>query len=709
MPFSPRKHRRLLVRAAWVLAAAAAITALMPKQVRFPYAFELGQPWTHENLLAPFDFGIAKSETELAAERAAIRKAFVPYYERQPGVRDRVLAAFRRDLAFRLPDLVADSTLGWRAADSARLVRSAVRVLDAVYARGVVRLDSAHAGFGPGRELYVVAGNRAERTRLEALAREGDPLPVGTLLADQPSPERAFLQRVLPPLVLPDVRYKPHTSAEALAEELALVSPRRGKVGKGEKIIFTGEIVTEDRHRVLSSLRDEFERYTAGTDAAALWVGYGLLVGLTLTLFSLFLLKYRADVFRHQRSLVFVLLLIIAFVALTVFVRGQGWPVVYLVPFGIAPIILRTFFGTRAALFTLLVILLLSALLVDQPGLFLFLHLTAGLTAIFANLRAQYWSQFFVAMAWLLATYAAAWTGFALVEQGSFARLDPLPYGWLALNVFFCLMGYPLILVFERLFGVVSDITLRELADLNKPLLRELSLKAPGTMQHSVQVGNLAEAAVSEIGGNALLARVGALYHDVGKMVAPTSFIENQQGGHNPHDDWSPERSAMTILEHVPSGLRMARKHNLPESVADFIRTHHGTTRVEYFWRQWQDADPGRSGADDEAFRYPGPLPATRETAVVLLADTVEAATRSLNQPTAEQLDAMVDRLVQHKVDEQQLIHADLTFRELTQIKKVFKKLLRSIHHVRVPYPGEDRRPAAARSADQGQAPPPAP
>lgn len=695
MPFSLTKHRRLVTRLLWVAGASVALTLLMPQRVRFPYRVEQGQPWTYGNLLAPFDFAIAKSPGELEAERQNIREDFMPFYARDAEVASRVLNAYRRDMKRRLPQWQIDSTVGWSAADTTRLMAAGRKAINAVYARGVLALDSAHADFGPDRSFQILDGDAISIRRRSSFVDSDQDALAALLSATRDARVQAYLKRVLPPLLLPDHRYKARTSEAALAEQLAGISPRRGKVGKGEKIIYTGEIITAERYRVLESLRAEYEGPQGGANGWAMRLGYGILVVLTLTLFSLFLLQFRADIFRHQRSLVFVLLLIIAFVALTVFIRDQGWPVLYLVPLCIVPIIIRTFFGTRAALFTHLVVVLLSALLVDRPGLFVFLHLNAGLAAIFANLKAQYWSQFFVAMAWLLVAYGLTWTGFSLVQEGSFRSLDVVPFGWLALNVFFCLMAYPLILVFERLFGVVSGITLRELADLNKPLLRELSLKAPGTMQHSVQVANLAEAAVGEIGGNPLLTRVGALYHDVGKMVLPLAFIENQQGGHNPHDEWSPEKSALTIIEHVPSGLHMARKHSLPDAVSSFIRTHHGTTRVEYFWNAWLNADPARKNAEtpisDEAFRYPGPIPSTRETAVVLLADTVEAATRSLQRPTGEELDGFVDRLVQHKIDEGQLDHADLTFREITQIKKVFKKLLRSIHHVRVAYPSSDK------------------
>ena len=410
----------------------------------------------------------------------------------------------------------------------------------------------------------------------------------------------------------------------------------------------------------------------------------------------MFLLQFKADLFRHWRSLLFMLLLITGFIALTVFSEAQEYPTLYLVPYCIVPIIVRTFFGTRTALFTHLVVLLIAGFLVSNSGEFMFLHLLAGLAAIFSNLRAQYWSQFFTAMAWLLLTYALSWLAIGLVQQGSFSNLDTEHFGWLSLNVFFCLMAYPLILVFERLFGVVSDITLRELSDLNKPLLKELSFKAPGTMQHSVQVANLAEAAISEIGGNALLTRVGALYHDIGKIRNPIFFIENQASGDSPHDALEPEESARMIISHVQNGLTMARKYRLPDTVMDFIRTHHGTTRVEFFWSRYVKLRKPGSAESDARFRYPGPLPFSRETAIVMLADSLEAASRSLKQPTDKDIDSLIDRIVQYKIENDQLLLSDITFRDIHQVRKVFRKMLLSIHHVRIAYPELEAKKQAA-------------
>ncbi len=695
------KHRRLFSRYMLVLAAAVGITIIIPKDVRFPYDFEVGKPWRYDNLLSPFDFAIEKSEAERSQDMERVLADFLPYYEKTSDVATTAQRNFAADLRLRWPMLAgegvtrAERDLSGKptggvlrtTADSTRLLQAGLKALEAVFNQGILALDSTHRDFTEDHGLLELTGKIARKQRI------GDFLTIDQARAqlllppDLSAEEADFVRELLQPVLRPDVTYRRNTSEQALQAELDQLSSHRGKVGEGEKIIFTGEIVTEEKALILASLRDESERYTEGYKPYALWVGYFAIVAISLVLYSLFLLQYKADAFRHWRSLLFMLLLILAFISLTVFSEAREYPTLFLVPYCIVPIIIRTFFGTRTALFTHLVILLIAGFLVSNSGEFMFLHLLAGLAAIFSNLRAQYWSQFFMAMFWLWLTYSLSWLAIGLVQQGSFFQLDTAPFGWLSLNVFFCLMAYPLILVFERLFGVVSDITLRELSDLNKPLLRELSFRAPGTMQHSVQVANLAEAAIAEIGGSALLTRVGALYHDIGKIRNPIFFIENQASGDSPHDALEPEESARMIISHVQNGVEMARKHRLPDSVIDFIKSHHGTTRVEFFWSRYTLLRGQEPSANDDRFRYAGPLPFSKETAVVMLADSLEAASRALKQPSSKDIDALVERIVHLKIEDEQLVQSELTFRELYQIRKVFRKMLLSIHHVRIAYP----------------------
>ncbi|MFN9595460.1 MAG: HD family phosphohydrolase, partial [Bacteroidota bacterium] len=300
------------------------------------------------------------------------------------------------------------------------------------------------------------------------------------------------------------------------------------------------------------------------------------------------------------------------------------------------------------------------------------------------NLRRR--AQLFISVGLILLAYVVSYSALSVIYEGGRDAIQLTDIYWLVGNVLLTLFAYPLIFIFEKIFGITSDVTLMELSDSNSPLLRELSIKAPGTFQHSMQVANLAEAAVFKIGGNALLVRTGALYHDIGKMDTPMYFIENQNSNLNPHDELSFDESAAIIIDHVIKGIEIARKNKLPDIVVDFIRTHHGTTMVQYFYQSFLKNYPEEIVNEDD-FRYPGPLPFSRETAVLMMADSVEAASRSLSAPTSEAINALVDQVIESQIEAEQFVNCDITFRDITSIKKIFKKMLMSIYHVRVEYP----------------------
>lgn len=338
------------------------------------------------------------------------------------------------------------------------------------------------------------------------------------------------------------------------------------------------------------------------------------------------------------------------------------------------------------ALHAHIALVLLSSFIVPNGIQFAFLQFIAGMVAILTNVRSYYWSQFFQSNGYILITYLAGYFALAIVQEGTFNDINFANFGWLSLNVLLTLLAYPFVPLLEKGFGFVSDITLLELSDINKPLLKELSIKAPGTFQHSLQVANLAEAAASEVGASTLLVKVGSLYHDIGKMENTHYFIENQNPDVNPHDELTFDESAKIIIGHVRDGVQMAKAHKLPDILIDFIRTHHGTTVVQYFYQSFLKNFPEKE-ADIEDFKYPGPLPYSKETAIVMMADSTEAAARSLRSPSSAEIDKLVENLMQHKIKENQLVNSNITFKEITAIKKVFKKMLNSIYHVRIAYP----------------------
>jgi putative nucleotidyltransferase with HDIG domain len=376
---------------------------------------------------------------------------------------------------------------------------------------------------------------------------------------------------------------------------------------------------------------------------------------------------------------------ILIFVILYTWVLKTGLCNLYLIPFCIVPVIIRTFFDTRIALFTHLTLVLILGFIAPNGFEFVFLQIIAGMVAIFSIVSMRNRAQLFLSSGIILLAYWTAYIGISIIHLDSLKGIEWNNMGWFAANAMLTLFAYPMIFMFEKIFGFISDVSLIELSDTNSFLLRELALKAPGTFHHSIQVSSLAEAAIYKIGGNALLVRTGALYHDIGKIDNPLYFIENKNTEINPHDDLAFEDSAKIIISHVIKGIEKAKKHNIPEAIIDFIRTHHGTTTVQYFYNSFLKTYP-ETIADKTKFKYTGPIPFSKETAVLMMADSVEAASRSLKKPDAPSLNKLVDDIIDYQIQEKQFENSNITFKDISEIKKIFKKRLMSIYHVRIDY-----------------------
>jgi putative nucleotidyltransferase with HDIG domain len=465
---------------------------------------------------------------------------------------------------------------------------------------------------------------------------------------------------------------------------VAGIVPIRGLVTKGTRIIAKGEVVEGEKLKILQSLQLEYESQT-WTQSNTAWIilGYALLVIIPVLLLFVFLWRTRPLVFENNKRTTFLCVNILLMVLLTKVVVDVNPLYVYAVPICMLPLLLRTFFDTRIALFSLMIALFLIAFLVPNSFEFMFLQMMAGILASLTVNDLYRRAKLFISVGLIVGLYVVSYIAFTLIHDGN---LNQLSYDVLLLfvvNGLAILFVQPLIYIFEKVFGLVSDASLLELSDTNSKLLRELADKAPGTFQHSLQVANIAEAAANAIGANTLLTRVGALYHDIGKMKNPVFFSENQ-ASYSPHDDLSSEVSAKIIIEHVLHGITLARKAKLPDRVVDFIRTHHGTTTVLYFYQQ---AKQNNVEVDIEQFQYPGPKPFSKETAIVMISDGVEAASKSLKEPTAEKIIVFVDKIVQRLMDEKQFLEANITLREIETIKKVLVEKLISSYHLRVAYP----------------------
>lgn len=672
-----------------MLVIAVALTGIFPRYGKFRYNFEIGRPWKYETLIAPFDFGILKSEAAIDTEKVIIQNNFIPYYRLDTTVEFNAKKAFADALATRLKQQrQLEIPKAEHLKDSAKTLSIGIGIIDDIYDKGIINITKEHYEKGI-TDIYVFyEPAEAERKRVDNFYTLQSAFAEMQEKIDNVN--RANIELLLPMMqeaLKYNITFDAATTNRLLLNALESVSLSQGGLVEGEKIISEGEIVTQDKYQMLVSLKQAEANRTLTQDKRyMITLGNFLLTLIVLTVFLISMRSFAPEVFISNKKLFFTLLLMGAMIALVSTLVKTQLNILYAIPFCIVPIILRTFFGSRVAMYAHACLVLLCSFIVPLGIEYTFMQFMAGMIAIFTTIRAYYWSQFFISNAYILITYLVAYLSTSLIQNGSIQEIELGNIGMLALNVLLTLMAYPLIPVFEKLFGFVSEITLLELSDINKPLLKDLSLKAPGTFNHSLSVANIAEAAANEIGANAMLVKVGALYHDIGKMDTPEYFIENQHADINPHDDLPYEESAQIIIGHVKKGVVHAKKQKLPDILVDFIRTHHGTTRVEYFWQNYIKNFPDQEHKD-ERFRYPGPLPYSKETAILMMADSCEAASRSLKNPTNDDIEQLVERLVNNKIDQNQFVNADITFREISQVKKVIKKMLNSMYHVRIAYP----------------------
>lgn len=659
------------------LVTVAAIVFFFPRGGQFKYEFQKGKPWQYENLYAPFDFSINKSAEELESERAQVRAQQIPYYRFDTQIEQQVYQEFDRSFSEYFNPEEFD-TRSWN-----QLRQRGLALLDSLYVRGI------WDGNAPPNtdRIYLVRDNEALGMEAARLMRMGD---INTWLREELRAGYAsFADRyedLFFRVVQPNVSRDDELTARELDEELSRISLTRGSVDEGALVIARGEVVEAENFNILQSLSGEYESELWSENNQYLILGgYTILVALVLLMLLLFLKKYRSGVYQNNVKLTFIFVNILIMVFLTNLVIKYDDAYVFVVPLCVLPLILKTFFDARLGLFVHVLTVLILGFVVPNSFEYIFLQIMAGVVTILTVSELYKRANLFISVGQITLIYILGYFAFHIIHEGNLQNVIWVNFGFFLLNGMLTLFVQPLIYIYEKIFGMVSDVSLLELSDTNSKLLKELSTKAPGTFNHSLQVANLAEAAANEIGANAMLARVGALYHDVGKMNNPTYFTENQITNINPHDELDPHESARIILNHVIEGIELARKYKIPDRVIDFIRTHHGTTMVYYFYKKASELQ----GEDvkEKNFRYPGPIPFSRETAILMMADSVEAASKSLVNPTYTIIEEFVDKIVGGQVQAGQFINADITFREIETVKKVLKQRLTNIYHLRVEYP----------------------
>ena len=645
------------------------ITAFLPQQTRFKYDYTLGISWHYDDLRAPFDFPIYKSAKQIDAEKMQIMRQAPQYFKKDT-------LAYRKAL-LEFNSLNVNS----------KNVAIGEEIIKKMYRSGIVDANR-NVRLSSGQQMFIEVGNSESPSEMashilmvDVPAKIKDELIARNLVYD------AGLYNALLQSIRPDMVYDAALTDRNRQQLLADINPVRGMVKDGVIIIERGKMVGQTEFEQLESLRLAcIGNETTAASLPWLYFGYLLLVCVAIIVLITFLWLLRKDILLDSRKISLLFLMIVVTCVVYSLLLSSNKISMLLVPLCILPLVTRAFFDTRTALFThVLTILIIGT---ASPGGFdfLYMQIIAGMVAIFSIVNMRKRGQIFLAVGLIFVAYIVSYIGLSLLTEGTISRVNYQNSVWIGGNCLLTLLSYPLIFFIEKTFGVTSDFRLMELTDFNSELLRELAIKAPGTFQHSLQVANLAESAIYKIGGNSLLVRVGALYHDVGKIDMSMYFVENQSTQVNPHDELSFDESASIIISHVIRGIEKAKKHKVPDIVVDFIRTHHGTTVVQYFYQSFLKNYPDQI-ADEADFSYPGPKPFSRETAVLMMADSVEAAARSMPIHDASSIDKLVDSIINHQINSGQFESCDITYKDISSIKKIFKKMLTSIYHVRVAYP----------------------
>jgi cyclic-di-AMP phosphodiesterase PgpH len=652
----------------------AAVVFFFPGEASFKYPLEKLQdkPWNYEHLTAPFDFPVYKTKVELEEERNDIVRSAKSYFFRNQSL----LNAEGLDKFIRR----------MKNPKAAALCRE---VADSILARGIIETSEVTESKKSNSPVYIIDDNVEKEYMLGDFytLKQADDF-IRVKLNTLPVNEAYALRDSIESYISVNIFYNKEFSEKVVGQNLGNILPTRGKIIKGQSIIDKGEIVTAERLNMLESLKEELKAgtHTDKSGSYLLLAGKVMVTGMCFGMMMLFLAFFRKNIFSQNSEITFIFILMVIFEVTSFRVAESGAFDLYYIPFTIAPILIRTFFDTRTALFAHLNIIIMVSFLSPEKFEFIFIQLFAGIGAIFSVAALSKRSQLFTSIIAVFFTYVLAYLSLELLLESKTSEIflrDFIPF---AISSAAVLLAYPMIYISEKVFGFVSDFTLLELSDSNSALLRELAQKAPGTFQHSLQVASLAEEAVYKVGGNPLLVRTGAMYHDIGKIRNPRFFIENMVGGVNPHEEVPYEESAKIIIQHVIDGIELAKEYKLPDQVIDFIRTHHGTTLTRYFYRHYQMEHEDEI-IDEDKFRYPGPIPYSKETAVLMMADSVEAASRSLKKYDASSIDALVDGVISSQMEENQYINSDITFRDITNIKKIFKKRIMNIYHVRIEYP----------------------
>ncbi|MGM0636296.1 MAG: HD family phosphohydrolase [Bacteroidota bacterium] len=672
------KNQTFIYKVFLFLLTVAAIVYFFPKENQFKYEINKNKAWQHDDLYAPFDFPIYKTDEEIRNEKTQIEKNQIPYFDFDETIANSVKNSLDRKIRLQLPDSLQDH-------EKNQLIEFTKKTVQNIYLFGI---RGENQRFESNQLIYLRKGNVLQETILKRIPKKSElkKLVNEKIKSENFDAHQEFLEDFLIDNLEVNVKYSQSLNERKLDEEFSKISYTKGSITEGTKVISKGEVIQGEKYHQLLSLKKEYASEKLEENSFyIILIGYALLVSLAILMLFLFIRLYRPLIYHNNNKLTFIFFNILLVVFLTLLIMRFDNNYIYVIPICILPITLKAFFDARLGLFTHVITVLIIGFIVPNSYEYMFLQIIAGIVTILTVSELYKRSNLFISVGQITLVYIFSYLAFNMIQEGSILNINYQNLLLFLLGGLGLLFVQPLIYSFEKIFGLISDLSLLELSDTNSKLLKELSEKAPGTFHHSLNVANLAEASANEIGANTLLIRVGALYHDIGKMKNPFYFTENQTTSVNPHNELPPHESAKIIIDHRIHGIEIAKKHQLPDRIIDFIRTHHGTTTVYYFYRKAKDEDEENTQIED--FQYPGPKPFSKETAVLMMCDSVEAASKSLREPTAKIIDEFVDKIIDKQIEEKQFLNADITFKEIESIKKILKSKLKNIFHLRIEYP----------------------
>ncbi len=667
----------LIYKSLLILSSSALILYLFPLGGQFKYEFQKGRAWQYPDFYSPFDFSILKSELELKKDEEKVIKNLKPYLRADINIKNQILEKYSNSF-----DSLSSNNL--EIENFGNLKDFGFDLLNEIYSYGVLPPNYKHVG---NESIFLIQEQIEISTEIGKLFSSEALFEFisNKLKNSQYNLYEDFFKDLFFDLISPNITLDQNFYETAKREALQNISRSKGFIASGDFIVAEGELVDDETYKILNSLRKEFTLQQDTPNFFSVVFGYATLIILIFTLLLLFIYNYRYDIYEDNRKLTFIFFNILIVIVAYILIISYNTNYVFAVPICILPLIVKAFFDSRLGLYTHLLTVLLVGFLVPNSFEFVFLQITSGIMTVKSKTQLYKRVNLFITVGQIFFIYMIGYISFTTIQEGSILKINFTPIAMFMLNGLLMLFVQPLIYIYERLFRLVSDVSLLELSDTNSTLLKELSDKAPGTFHHSLQVANLAEASANEIGANSLLARVGALYHDIGKLKRPSYFTENQKANVSPHDELTPRQSAEIIISHVINGIKIAQKHNIPDRVIDFIRTHHGTSLVFYFYKKQEEISSEKLNLDD--FKYPGPKPFSKETAILMMADSVEAASKSLKSPTVDDIKKFVNKIINSQMADQQFNSSDITFAEIELVKKVLFKKLINVYQLRIEYP----------------------